>query len=135
MLSFPSPFSGGQALRVAAALVGVVVCLSTARAQELQYPKTRKVNHTDTYFGTVVADPYRWLEDDRSPETAAWVAAENRVTNSYLDKIPYRTQIKARLQQRINYPRYSSPSKHGNLFTFYKNSGLQNQAVLYGQQG
>jgi prolyl oligopeptidase len=102
---------------------------------EIKYPQTRKSEQSDTYFGTTVADPYRWLEDDRSAETAQWVAAENQVTNDYLAKIPYRSQIKARLEKRVNYPRYSGPFKHGKYVFFYKNTGLQNQSVLYVQNG
>ena len=104
-------------------------------AQHLPYPQTKKGEQADDYFGTRVADPYRWLEDDRAPETEAWVKAENEVTFAYLDKIPYRADLQKRLGELINYPRYSAPfQKNGRIF-FYLNSGLQNQSVLYVQKG
>ena len=95
------------------------------------YPETKKVDHTDTYFGTEVADPYRWLEDDRSAETAEWVGAQNEVTFNYLNYIPYRDDLKQRLEEVYNYERVSSPTKHGDYIYYYKNDGLQNQSVLY----
>jgi prolyl oligopeptidase len=101
----------------------------------LDYPQTRKVDHVDTYHGTSVPDPYRWLEDDNSPETAQWVAAQNTVTFGYLEKIPYRAQLKARLETLFNYPKYAAPSRKGQYFFFSKNDGLQNQSVLYIQKG
>jgi prolyl oligopeptidase len=100
----------------------------------VEYPKTRKSNQTDDYFGTSVTDPYRWLEDLDSPETKAWVTAENKVTFGYLDKIPFREQIKARLTKLWNYERYGVPQVEGENMYFSKNDGLQNQAVLYVQQ-
>ncbi|GAB3539886.1 prolyl oligopeptidase family serine peptidase [Spirosoma fluminis] len=99
------------------------------------YPKARKTDQADTYHGTQVADPYRWLEDDRSAETADWVKAENKVTFDYLAQIPYRKQLQTRLEQVYNYPKYSAPSRKGDWFYFSKNDGLQNQAVLYRQKG
>jgi len=104
-------------------------------AQKLQYPNTRRVDHVDTYFGVKVEDPYRWLEDDNAPETMKWVEAENKVTFGYLDKIPYRKQIKARLEKLFNYPRYGAPFRNGQHFFFAKNDGLQNQSVFYMQKG
>lgn len=104
-------------------------------AQQLQYPQTKKVDHVDTYHGVKVPDPYRWLEDDNSPETAKWVEEQNKVTFAYLEKIPYRAKIKERLERLYNYPKYSAPSKKGEYFIFYKNDGLQNQSVLYIQKG
>ena len=103
--------------------------------QQLQYPQTKKIDHVDTYFGVKVADPYRWLEDDNSAETAQWVEAENKVTFSYLEKIPYRQQVKQRLENLFNYPKYSAPSRRKENFFFSKNDGLQNQSVLYVQKG
>jgi prolyl oligopeptidase len=103
--------------------------------QQLQYPKTKKIDHVDTYFGTKVADPYRWLEDDNSAETAQWVEAQNKVTFGYLEKIPFRDQMKKRLQDLFNYPKYSAPSHKGEHYYFSKNDGLQNQSVLYIQKG
>jgi prolyl oligopeptidase len=104
-------------------------------AQQIQYPKTRKVDHVDAYHGVKVADPYRWLEDDRSAETAEWVKEQNKVTFAYLEKIPYRAKIKERLEKLYNYPKYGSPSRKGENFFFSKNDGLQNQSVLYVQKG
>ena len=105
------------------------------RQQRFDYPATRRADQVDTYHGTQVADPYRWLEDDNSPETAKWVEAQNTVTFAYLDKIPYRAQLRARLERLYDYPKYSAPSRKRNLFFFYRNEGLQNQSVLYVQQG
>ncbi len=107
----------------------------TSAQQPLQYPKTRKVDHVDIYHGVKVPDPYRWLEDDNSPETARWVEEQNRVTFAYLERIPYRSQIKQRLEQLYNYPKYSAPFRKGEYFFFSKNDGLQNQSVLYLQRG
>ncbi|MCJ7485077.1 MAG: prolyl oligopeptidase family serine peptidase, partial [Candidatus Aminicenantes bacterium] len=104
-------------------------------AAKLTYPVTKKVDQVDNYFGTVVADPYRWLEDDNAEEVKAWVQAENAVTFGYLDTIPYRPKIKARLTEIFNYPRYSSPFRAGEYYFFYKNDGLQNQSVCYIQKG
>lgn len=104
-------------------------------AGRLTYPETKKVEVVDDYFGTKVADPYRWLEDDNAPEVAAWVEAQNKVTFGYLDKIPYRGQIRKRLEKLLNYPRYSAPTRRGENFIFSKNDGLQNQSVFYIQKG
>ena len=76
----------------------VLALVLPAFAQSMQYPQTRKIDHTDTYHGTVVPDPYRWLEDDNAKDTAAWVEAQNKVTFSYLESIPYRAKIKQRLE-------------------------------------
>lgn len=108
---------------------------STAIGQKLQYAQTKKTDHVDTYFGVKVADPYRWLEDDNSAETAQWVEAQNKVTFGYLEKIPFRDQVKKRLQDLFNYPKYSAPSHKGEHYYFSKNDGLQNQSVLYIQKG
>jgi len=112
----------------------------TAAAQDKtaftgHYPHTKKVEQTDEYFGTKVSDPYRWLEDDRSEETKAWVVAENKVTNDYIGKIPFRDAIKKRLTELWNYEKYTAPFKEGAYTYFYKNDGLQNQSVLYRQVG
>lgn len=101
---------------------------------EINYPKTKKVNQTDDYFGTKIEDPYRWLEDDNSAETKAWVEEENKLTYSYLDKIPYRSKIKQRLTEIWNYNKATVPFKKGDRFFWYKNNGLQNQNVLYMQK-
>jgi len=106
-----------------------------AAPSKLAYPETRKVAHVDDYFGTKVPDPYRWLEDENAAETAAWVEAENKVTFAYLEKIPYRQKIKARLTELFNYPRFSAPFRRGENYFFSKNDGLQNQSVYYVQKG
>jgi prolyl oligopeptidase len=102
---------------------------------KLSYPEAKKVEQVDNYFGTMVADPYRWLEDENSAETAKWVEDENKVTFSYLETIPYRAQVKARLEKLLNYPRIGAPSRRGEWFFFAKNDGLQNQSVQYMQKG
>lgn len=102
---------------------------------QLQYPETKKTDVTDNYHGTPVADPYRWLEDDNSEETKAWVQQQNKVTNDYLATIPYRDKVKKRLEELWNYPKYGSPSKKGDYYYFSKNDGLQNQSVIYRQKG
>src|SRR5687768_7209364 len=99
------------------------------------YPETKKVEVVDEYFGTKVADPYRWLEDEKTPEVAAWVEAQNKLTFAYLDQIPYRSKIKERLTGLFNYPKYSAPSRRGEYFFYTKNDGLQNQSVWYRQKG
>jgi prolyl oligopeptidase len=101
----------------------------------LSYPATKKVDQVDDYFGTKVADPYRWLEDDNAEEVKQWVQAENAVTFGYLETIPFRSKIKDRLTEIFNYPRYSSPFRAGEYYFFYKNDGLQNQSVCYIQKG
>ncbi|NVK88762.1 MAG: S9 family peptidase [Gammaproteobacteria bacterium] len=108
-----------------------VAAAAAPKADALQYPVTRKGDVTTNYFGTDVSDPYRWLEDDRSDETAAWVKAQNKVTFNYLDQIQYRDKIKEKLTNIWNYEKVSSPFKEGNYTYFYKNDGLQNQNVLY----
>jgi len=99
------------------------------------YPETRKGEVVDRYFDTPVADPYRWLEDDMSPETGAWVTAQNAVTFGYLNKIPYRENIKKRIETLWNYEKVGAPFKEGAYSYFYKNSGLQNQYVVYRFRG
>src|SRR4030095_9331002 len=118
--------------------LGTVLCTALSvvvSAQSLTYPVSRKSDHVDVYNGKKVPDPYRWLEDDNSPETAAWVEAQNKVTFPYLESIPYRQQLTARVKQLSNYERYLSPSHRGAYYFFSKNDGLQNQNVLYIQQG
>ena len=97
-----------------------------------QLPQTRKDGTVDNYFGTEVPDPYRWLEDDRSEETAAWVEAQNKVTSRYLGKIPFRGKLLERLTEVANYEKVGAPTRGRNgKWYFYKNNGLQNQSVLY----
>ena len=95
------------------------------------YPETKTVDQTDNFFGTKVADPYRWLENDTAEDTKDWVQRENAVTQSYLAQIPFRNAIKQRLTELWNYEKYSAPFKEGDYTYFYKNDGLQNQYVLY----
>lgn len=102
-----------------------------AQPEALVYPETHKAADVDTYFGTDIQDPYRWLEDDRSEETAAWVKAQNDLTFGYLDKIPFRNQIKNRLKDLWNYEKIGAPFIEGDYTFYYKNNGLQNQSVLY----
>ena len=117
-----------------AVFMGVAMMASISFCQ-LKYPDTKKVTQTDNYFGTKVSDPYRWLEDDKSDETAAWVTAENKITQDYLSKIPFREQVRKRLEEMWNYPKYTSPFKEGQYYYYYKNDGLQNQSILYRQAG
>ncbi len=122
-------------LRLATAF-GIALVGSTALlAQPFQYPETRKSDHVDVYHGVRVPDPYRWLEDDASPQTEAWIQAQNKVTFPYLEGIPYRQQIQARVKELNKYTRYSSPSRKGPYYFFSKNDGLQDQSVLYIQKG
>lgn len=104
---------------------------STDHTSSLVYPETRKSEHEDDYFGHKVPDPYRWLEDDTSEETATWVKAENEVTFGYLNNITFRDKVKARLEELMNYERVSAPFIEGEYEYFYKNDGLQDHSVLY----
>lgn len=117
----------------------MVICAILASAvgaqSKLSYPATPKSSQVDDYFGTKVADPYRWLENNDSKEVADWVEAENKVTFSYLDQIPYRNKVKDRLTALLNYPKISAPQRRGEWFAFTKNDGLQNQSVWYIQKG
>lgn len=101
------------------------------KSMKINYPKTKKGEVSDNYFGTTVYDPYRWLENDTSAETKEWVNEENKITFDYLSKIPFRDKIKARLTKIVNYPKMSSPFKNKDSYFYYKNSGLQNQNILY----
>lgn len=97
----------------------------------VKYPETKMVDSATTYFGTEIKDPYRWLEDDKSAETAAWVKAQNEVTFDYLEKIPFRKALKERMEKLWNYEKISAPFKEGDFTYYYKNDGLQNQSVMY----
>jgi len=113
-----------------------VLLLSFQLSQaQLKYPETKKESQVDNYFGIAVPDPYRWLENDNSAETKAWVTEENNVTFGYLDKIPFRQQWFKRIEEMNDYPKYSSPSRTNEYFYYSKNNGLQNQSVLYRQKG
>ena len=112
-----------------------IMAMSMTTFSQIKYPETKKVDQKDDYFGTIVKDPYRWLEDDNSEETKAWVKEENAVTDQYFSQIPFREKVKEELEAMWNYTRYGSPFKEGDYYYFYKNDGLQNQAVLYRQKG
>lgn len=105
------------------------------KQEKITYPTTRTDDQVDDYFGVQVADPYRWLENDTSAETAKWVEAQNEVTQKYISKIPFRNKIKERLEKLWDYPKLSTPFKKGKWVFFQKNEGLQNQFVLYVQDG
>ena len=105
--------------------------MGCTQKSRIEYPETRKVDVTDNYFGTVVPDPYRWLEDDRSDETAEWVKAQNELTFSYLESIPFVEDLKQRLTDIWNYPKMGIPNKEKDLYFYSFNTGLQNQSVLY----
>src|SRR6185312_507207 len=113
----------------------LLMTIITTGFSQIKYPDTKKVDQEDNYFGTIIKDPYRWLEDDNSAETKAWVIEENKVTQDYLSKIPFREKVKARLKEMWNYTKYGAPFKEGEYYYFYKNDGLQNQSVLYRQKG
>ncbi len=116
-------------------LLGAIIFIACSPGEKnitkLNYPETATVDTVDTYFGVEVPDPYRWLEDDLSEETAAWVKSQNEVTFSYLEQIPYRDQLKQRLSKLFDYERVSAPEKNGDYEYFVKNDGLQNQSVWY----
>src|SRR5215469_7083399 len=99
-------------------------------SSKLDYPKAKLVDQVDDYHGTKVADPYRWLEDTDSADTRAWVEAENKLTFSYLDKIPYRPAIRARLTKLWDYERFDVPEQQSGRYFYQHNNGLQNQNVL-----
>jgi prolyl oligopeptidase len=106
-----------------------------AQGTGTRYPESRKSDHVDTYFGVKVPDPYRWLEDDNATATLEWGDEQNKVTNAYLEGISFRNDLKNRLEKIYNYPKYSAPTQKGNRFFFSKNDGLQNQSVVYVQDG
>lgn len=116
-------------------LLGILIIISCNQNPKMTYPETKKTDSVDTYFGTQVPDPYRWLEDDNSEETKAWVEAQNEVTFAYLEKILFRDKIRDKIRDRLetlwNYPKMSSLSKKGKYYFYFKNDGLQNQSVLY----
>jgi len=122
-------------------LATLMLCVGMVSAQmqpaaasapaKITYPQTNTGDTVDDYFGTKVTDPYRWLEDENSPATKAWVEAQNKVTFAYLDTIPERAAIKARLTELWNYERFGNPRKEGSHYFFARNSGLQNQSVWY----
>ncbi|MEJ2595768.1 MAG: prolyl oligopeptidase family serine peptidase [bacterium] len=120
-------------LLIIASLIFISGCMEKTTRQ-YTYPETRKVDTVDVYFGQEVTDPYRWLEDDNSKETAEWVKMENEITDNYLEKIPFRQALKERLTEVWNYPKYGVPFKRGGKYFYFKNDGIQNQSVLYMQE-
>jgi prolyl oligopeptidase len=113
----------------------ILLFVTVSASAQLTYPPTKKVDVSDNYFGTTIADPFRWLEDDNSEETKNWVQQQNAITSTYLSGIPYRDKVKSRLAVLWNYPKYGSPRKEGSYYYFSKNDGLQNQSILYRQAG
>lgn len=122
-------------LRKTVALLGaaafLVSCDNMTKIKRMPYPVAERTEVVDTYFGTEVPDPYRWLEDDNSEATAAWVAAQNAVTQDYLSQIPFRDSIRERLTQLWNFPKESSPARHGEWWYYTYNDGLQNQSAIW----
>lgn len=104
---------------------------SSKQTSRLNYPAAKTVDSADVFYGIRVPDPYRWLENDTAEDTRAWIKAENQVTDQYLSGIPFRDSIKAELKGLMNYARITAPEKHGDYYYFSKNSGLQNQSVIY----
>lgn len=120
-----------------ATLAALAACnknMENKQIGHLPYPETRKSGQVDEYFGTRVADPYNWLENDTAAEVVKWVEEQNKVTNDYLSRIPFRNKVKQRLTEIWDYPKYSSPFKEGDYYYFFKNDGLQNQSILYRQK-
>ena len=108
---------------------------NTLYAQELEYPKTKRLSHIDTYHGVEVPDPYRWLEDENSNEPKKWVEAQNEVTFKHLDAIGFRPQVRNRLEKLWNFERMSIPQMHKDYLIFSHNTGMQNQNVIFVQEG
>ena len=121
--------------RILIVLLVMLLSFASSFPQQINYPSTRKTDHIDDYNGVKVSDPYRWLEDNNSKETADWVEAQNKVTHEYLSKIPFREALKNRLTDLWNYEKFSAPSKHGEYYTFSKNDGLLEQSIIYIQKG
>jgi len=120
-----------KAVALAGAAAMMASCNHMKQIKHMPYPETQRTDVADDYFGTKVADPYRWLEDDNSEATAAWVKAQNAVTQDYLSQIPFRDAIRGRLTQLWNYPKEGIPAKHGDAWYYFYNDGLRNQSVLY----
>ena len=112
-------------------IIMLASCHKKNSVPKVEYPETKKCDTVDHYFGVAVPDPYRWLEDDYSEETANWVKAQNEVTDKFLSQIPYREKMKQHLKDIMNYPKEGAPWKKGDRYFFYRNDGLQNQSVLY----
>ena len=115
-------------------IMATIISCNGPVKKKIVYPVTKKGDVVDTYFGTKVPDPYRWLEDDKSEETAAWVKEQNKVTFGYLENIPYREQIKSHLEKMWNFEKFTAPHREGGYIYFSRNNGLQNQFVIYRQK-
>src|SRR6056297_920714 len=107
----------------------IIISMISCKQNKFEYPETRKTDVVDTYHGFEVSDPYRWLEDDMSEETAEWVKAQNEVTFNYLEKIPFRGKIRDRLAELWNYERMGVPNKEGGFYFYTYNDGMQDQDV------
>lgn len=116
-------------------LIPLILLIACKKDIAVNYPETKTVDSTSTYFGIEIKDRYRWLEDDRSKETEAWVKTQNKTTYSYLDQIPFRQELKERLSSLWNYEKVGAPFIEGDYTYFYKNDGLQNQYVIYRKKG
>lgn len=112
-------------------LIIIFSCTRMHKADRITYPIAKKIDSSITYFGVKVSMPYCWMEDENSPDLKVWIDAENKLTQTYLSKIPYRKEIRNRLMQLVNYRRQSSPFIKNDMLFYYKNTGLQNQSVLY----
>lgn len=115
-------------------LVCTLICASCGEKNKphpLEYPTTKKIEKTETYFGETIPDPFQWLEDDKSPETAQWVKQENATTFGYLSQIPYREALKERIGKLLDYKKMGAPFSEGDYLYYFQNDGLQNQSVLY----
>ncbi len=115
-----------------------IACIALASQYsfgQVKYPETNKVDQEDVYHGTTVSDPYRWLEDDNSDATKEWVIRQNEVTEAYLASIPFRSQVKQRLETLWNFAKESAPYKKGEYYYYSKNNGLQNQSIYYRRKG
>ena len=123
--------SNGYLLAALACAALSIGCSKMKTIHHQPYPVAERGDVVDDYFGTAVPDPYRWLEDDNSAATAAWVEAENAVTFDYLSQIPFRDAIRQRLTELWNYPKEGAPTRHGDWWYYFYNDGLQNQSVLY----
>lgn len=119
----------------ASVMLVLLACEDTSEKAGPVYPETKKIEHSDTYHGVEISDPYRWLENDTSQETEAWVKTENELTFGFLSKIPFRDKIRKRMDDLLNYSRQTSPYRVGNYYFIKKNNGLQNQDVIYFKEG
>lgn len=120
-----------QKLTLILSIATIIFMSSCNKQKSIQYPQTATVDVEDDYFGHKILDPYRWLEDDNSEETKQWVEAQNKVTNNFLNKIPFKNKIKKRLQDVWAYERVSAPTQKGDYIFYYKHDGVKNHAILY----